>query len=157
MREQLFFNMPVVDTKETKKAIEEVLGNYREYLNTLPSSLTPKVTTMFSEVPPTFTNEFHSSTEDIAIERIELEQQRKEFMDWIHQAVNMLKPDERFIIYKSYMKEEMESDLNIWLELGVGKTKYYKLKGSALLRLAFNLKVEVYKRKVKREEGVKNV
>ncbi|MDG0962153.1 ArpU family phage packaging/lysis transcriptional regulator, partial [Bacillus paranthracis] len=99
----------------------------------------------------------HSSTEDIAIERIELEQQRKEYMDWVHQAVNTLKPDERYIIFKSYMEEEIESDLNIWLELGVGKTKYYKLKGSALLRLAFNLKVEVYKKKAKRKEEVKNV
>ncbi|EJR67746.1 ArpU family phage packaging/lysis transcriptional regulator [Bacillus cereus] len=157
MREQLFFNMPVVDTKKTKKAVEEVLESYREYLNTLPSNLMPKVTTMFLEVPPTFTNQFHSSTEDIAIERIELEQQRKEYMDWVHQAVNTLKPDERYIIFKSYMEEEIESDLNIWLELGVGKTKYYKLKGSALLRLAFNLKVEVYKKKAKRKEGVKNV
>ena len=76
MREQLFFNMPVVDTKKTKKAVEEVLENYREYLNTLPSNLMPKVTTMFSEVPPTFTNQFHSSTEDIAIERIEVIQTR---------------------------------------------------------------------------------
>ncbi|MGM2755166.1 ArpU family phage packaging/lysis transcriptional regulator, partial [Bacillus cereus group sp. Bce019] len=88
------------DTKKTKKAVEEVLENYREYLNTLPSNLMPKVTTMFSEVPPTFTNQFHSSTEDIAIERIELEQQRKEYMDWVHQAVNTLKPDERYIIFK---------------------------------------------------------
>ncbi|MRB55880.1 ArpU family transcriptional regulator, partial [Bacillus thuringiensis] len=80
-------------------AVEKVLGSYREYLNTLPSNLMPKVTTMFSEVPPTFTNQFHSSTEDIAIERIELEQQRKEYMDWVHQAVNTLKPDERYIIF----------------------------------------------------------
>ncbi|WJE51172.1 ArpU family phage packaging/lysis transcriptional regulator [Bacillus cereus] len=152
MREQLFFNMPVVDTKETKKAVEEVLGNYREYLKTLPSDIMPKVTTSFSLIPPSFTNEFHSSTEDIAIERMELEKQRKEYMDWVHDAVNTLKGDERFIVVKSYMEEEQESDLNIWLELGVGKTKYYKIKGSALLRLAFNLKVEVYKKKAKRKD-----
>ncbi|KFN03301.1 phage transcriptional regulator, ArpU family protein [Bacillus clarus] len=66
----------------------------------------------------------------------------------MHDAVNTLKGDERFIVVKSYMEEEPESDLDIWLELGEGKTKYYKIKGSALLRLALNLKIEVlYMRK----------
>ncbi|CAM4399940.1 ArpU family transcriptional regulator [Bacillus manliponensis] len=152
MKKQLFFNMPVVDSKETKKAVEEVLENYRECLSTLPNDIMPKVTTSFSEVPPTFTNEFNSSTENVALERIELEQERDEYMNWVINGVNNLKPDERFIIFKGYMEEEPETDLNIWLELGVGKTKFYKLKGSALLRLAFNLKVEVYKKATKQKE-----
>ncbi|MGR5977232.1 ArpU family phage packaging/lysis transcriptional regulator [Bacillus paranthracis] len=79
---------------------------------------------MFSEVPPTFTNQFHSSTEDIAIERIELEQQRKRIhglgTSSCEYVKNLMK---RYIIFKSYMEEEIESDLNIWLELGVGKDK----------------------------------
>lgn len=152
MKKQLSFKMPVVDGNRTKKAVEEVFEVYRQYLATMPSDISPKITPSYCIIPPSCTNAFHSSTEEIAIERIEYEQERNEFMNWVYEGVNRLKDDERQIIVERFMGEVPGYDPDIWLELGVGKTKYYKLKGQALLRLAFNLKIEVYKKNYRSAE-----
>lgn len=153
MNKQLSFKMPVVDEKETKKAVEEVFEEYRRYLATMSLDLLPKVTPSYSIVPPCVTNEFNSSTENVAIERIEYERTREKFMRWIHRAVNRLPNTERKIVIMFYMNEEMGYDPDIREEIGIGKTKYYQLKGKAILRLAFSLKKEVFKHDTECVEG----
>ncbi|MBL1704030.1 ArpU family transcriptional regulator, partial [Klebsiella pneumoniae] len=74
MNKQLSFKMPIVDGKRTKQEIEKVFNEYRTYLATMPCDMLPKVTPSYSIVPPSTTNAFNSSTENIAIERIEYEQ-----------------------------------------------------------------------------------
>ncbi len=138
--------LPSVNSKATKKEVEKIFYEYRRFLITLPADFLPKITPTYSQLPPSISNKFHSTTEDSAIERIEFEMERDKFMNWIHRAVNSLKPDERFIIIKSFMQEHVGYDPDIWLELGIGKTRYYEIKGKAILRLAFNLQIEVYKK-----------
>jgi ArpU family phage transcriptional regulator len=139
--------LPKINEKETKKALERALYKYRDYLITLPLFLMPKVTPSYSIIPPTTTNGFHSSTEDAALERIEYEHERNAYLSEIHEAVNTLKDDERQIIIKKYLlHNEIGYDREIMMDLGVGKTKYYQIKGEATLRLAFALKIEVYKK-----------
>ncbi|MGQ0516698.1 ArpU family phage packaging/lysis transcriptional regulator, partial [Bacillus sp. D-CC] len=77
---------------------------------------------------------------------------KNESMSWIYDGVNRLKDDERRIILERFMGDLPGYDPDIWLNLGVGKTKYYKLKGQALLRLAFILKIEVYKKNHRQAE-----
>jgi ArpU family phage transcriptional regulator len=139
-------NVPKINEKATKKAVEEALDEYRDYLITLPSNLMPKVTASYSIIPPSFTNEFHSSTENAALERIQFLEERNAYFKWINEAVDTLKEDERLIIYNRYMKQDVGYDPDIWAELGIGRTKYYIVKGQALLRLGFALQIEVYKR-----------
>jgi ArpU family phage transcriptional regulator len=138
--------LPKIHEKLTKKAVEEALEEYREFLVTLPTHMMPKVTPSYSIIPPSFTNEFHSSTESAALDRIEYMQARNEYLSWIQEAANTLKENERFIILKKYMNQELGYDPDIWTELGVGRTKYYEIKGQALLRLGFALQIEVYRR-----------
>lgn len=133
-----------IDEKRTKKAIEKLLIKYREYLLTLPYQYMPKITASYSLVPPSNTNEFNSQTEDVAIERVAYELARNSFMNKIHEALEMLKVEEKKIIVESYLLEETIPDVEIWTDLNIGKTKFYKNKWQALLRLAFVLKVEVY-------------
>lgn len=138
-------SMPKVNTKATKKEVEKVLYKYRDYLITLPMYLMPKVTASFSITPPTSTNAFHSSTENAAIERIEYERERDRFLTEMHDAVNSLKDIERNIIIKKYMLNgDIGYDREIMMDLGLGKTRYSEIKGEAILRLAFALKIEVY-------------
>ena len=140
-------DMPVVDEKRTKREVEKAIAEYRDYLITLPVFLMPKVTPSYSLVPPSNTNAFHSSTEDAALERIEFEQERDACLKTMHEAVNSLKEIEKTIMVKKYLLHDQHGyDLEIWTELGLGKTKYYAIKGEAMLRLAFALKVEVYKK-----------
>lgn len=137
-------DMPVVGEKKTKREVEKAISEYRDFLITLPIFLMPKVTPSYSLVPPSNTNAFHSSTE---LERIEFEQNRADCLNKMHDAVNSLKDIEKMIIVKKYLLHEQHGyDLLIWTELGLGKTKYYAIKGEAMLRLAFALKIEVYKK-----------
>ncbi|OYD58304.1 ArpU family transcriptional regulator [Fictibacillus aquaticus] len=136
--------MPKVNTKATRKAVEQALETYRDYLVTLPVTSMPTITTSYSIIPPTNTNTFSSKTEDAAIERADYEMARNQYMEQIHQAVNSLKHDERYIIFHKYMQDIKGYDPDIWLELGISKTKYYELTFKAMLRLAFSLKIEVY-------------
>ncbi|MFJ8268514.1 ArpU family phage packaging/lysis transcriptional regulator [Peribacillus asahii] len=142
-----YTDLPKINEKETKKELEKKLFKYRDYLISLPTYLMPKITPSYSITPPTNTNAFHSSTEDSAIERIEYERIRDEYLQEIHKAVNTLKDQERHIIIERYLKhDELGYDREIWMNMGVGKTKYYQIKGEAMLRLAFALKVEVYQK-----------
>ncbi|AXY07431.1 ArpU family transcriptional regulator [Bacillus thuringiensis LM1212] len=154
MNKQLSFKMPVLDEEETKNEVEKVFEEYRMYLSQMPSDILPKVTASYSIVPPSVTNEFNSSTENIAIERLQYEVARDKFMNWVHRAVNRLPKRERQIIYMYYMDEEKGYgyDLDIMDEVKLGRTTYYKVKGKALLRLAFSLRKEVYKQKAQTEE-----
>ncbi|GGE64446.1 ArpU family phage packaging/lysis transcriptional regulator [Priestia taiwanensis] len=146
MNNSFFLQELEVDLKATKKNVEKILEKYRMYLGTIPNDIQPKMTPSYSILPPVKTNEFYSSTESIAIERIEYEQERDTFMQVIYEAVNNLKQDERFIIIKRYMEADMGYDPDIYAELGVGKTKYYAMKRQAMSRLAFMLKIEMYKK-----------
>lgn len=138
--------VPKINEKLTKRAVEKALDKYRTYLITLPNYLMPKITPSYSIIPPSFTNEFHSTTEDAAIERIQFTQERNDYLSWVQEAVNTLKENERYIILQKYMDDELGYDPDIWTELGIGRSKYYQVKGQALLRLAFALQIEVYKR-----------
>jgi len=142
-----FNKMPKIDEKASKKAVEKALYEYRDLLITLPMYLMPKITPSYSITPPTNTNAFHSSTEEAALERIEFENMRNEYLNKIHEAVNNLKEKERAIIIMKYLQHDVGYDPDIWAEIGVGSTRYYEIKGEAMLRLAFILKVEVYKKK----------
>ncbi|MGM2417485.1 ArpU family phage packaging/lysis transcriptional regulator [Bacillus cereus group sp. BceL062] len=152
MNKQLSFKMPVLDEEETKNEVEKVFEEYRMYLSQMPSDILPKVTASYSIVPPSVTNEFNSSTENIAIERVQYEMARDKFMNWVHRAVNRLPKRERQIIHMYYMEEEKGYDPDIMDEVRLGRTTYYKVKGKALLRLAFSLRKEVFKQKAQAEE-----
>ncbi|MED3387815.1 ArpU family phage packaging/lysis transcriptional regulator [Bacillus thuringiensis] len=152
MNKQFTFKMPVLDEEETKNEVEKVFEEYRMYLSQMPSDILPKVTASYSIVPPSVTNEFNSSTENIAIERLQYEMARDKFMNWVHRAVNRLPKRERQIIHMYYMEEEKGYDPDIMDEVRLGRTTYYKVKGKALLRLAFSLRKEVFKQKAQNEE-----
>lgn len=152
VNKQLSFKMPVLDEEETKNEVEKVFEEYRMYLSQMPSDILPKVTASYSIVPPSVTNEFNSSTENIAIERLQYEMARDKFMNWVHRAVNRLPKRERQIIHMYYMEEEKGYDPDIMDEVRLGRTTYYKVKGKALLRLAFSLRKEVFKQKAQTEE-----
>lgn len=142
-----FDEMPHINEKATKKAVERALYRYRDFLISLPIYLMPNITPSYSLTPPSNTNAFHSSTESAALERIEYEEMRNQYLSEIHNAVNTLKEQERQILIKKYLlHDELGYDQDIWAEIGVGRTKYYQMKGEAMLRLAFALKIEVYQK-----------
>jgi ArpU family phage transcriptional regulator len=152
MEKQLEFMLPEIDRDATKKAVEAALERYRLFLLTLRLDQLPRVTQQYSlDVPPSNTNKFHSSTEEMAIRNADYERERSEYIKRITLAVNRLSYWERAIIIRRYMTEDDVYDYEIYNDLGMSERKYYRIKSRAFYKLAFALKIEVYK---KEESGV---
>ncbi|MGD6967127.1 ArpU family phage packaging/lysis transcriptional regulator [Rossellomorea vietnamensis] len=144
MVKQLFM-LPEIDREKTKAAVESALEKYRFYLLTVPEDKLPKVTASYSLIPPTFSNEFHSSTEQAVMNRIELEIAKRKHIEWVLRGVNRLSKMEREIIFKRYLEDEEIFDYEIYNEIGMSERRYYRLKARIFYKLAFILKIEIYK------------
>jgi ArpU family phage transcriptional regulator len=136
-----------IDRKATKKAVEAALEKYRLFLLTLRLDQLPRVTQQYSlDVPTSNTNKFHSSTEEIAIHNVDYERERSEYIKRIVTAVNRLEKWERAIIIRRYMTEDEDVfDYEVYNDLNMSERKYYRIKSRAFYKLAFALKIEVYK------------
>ncbi len=145
MIDQLTLNIPQIDEEATKLKAEKLLDQYRLYLLQVPDDFLPKVTPTYSIVPPSITNEFHSSTEEAALKRLDWEIQRDKFLKRIQRAVNRLSQRERQIIVMLYMQPEEMYDYEVYAEMDLSQRSYYRVKAKALYRLAFALREEVYK------------
>jgi ArpU family phage transcriptional regulator len=139
------FMLPEIDREKTKAAVESAFEKYRFYLLIVPEDKLPKVTVTYSIVPPSFSNEFYSSTEQAAIKRIELEMERENYIKWLVRGINRLNKLEREIIFKRYLEDEEVFDYEIYNEIGMSERRYYRLKARIFYKLAFILKIEIYK------------
>jgi ArpU family phage transcriptional regulator len=145
---QLHFILPEIDREKTKDEVEKVLDKYRMYLLSIPEEKVPKITANYSLVPPAFSNEFHSPTENAVIEKMDLERAREKHIEWVRKGVNRLKFKEREIIVKRYLEDEEIYDYELYNQLGMSERKYYRIKARAFYSLAFALKIEVYEQVV---------
>jgi ArpU family phage transcriptional regulator len=142
---QLTFKLPEIDREKTREAVEAALEKYRFYLLSVPDEKLPKVTATYSLVPSSFTNGFHSSTEEAAVANVDFERVRESYIQSIIRGVNRLSKVEREIIYKRYLETEETFDYEIYNEMGFSERRFYRLKARIFYKLAFILKIEVYK------------
>lgn len=134
-----------VDGEKTKEAVEAALEKYRIYMLTVPDEYLPRVTQTYSLVPPSKTNAFHSSTESAAIRKVDFERERDEYMNRIVRAVNRLTKLQRELIVRRYMSIEEPRDYDVYNEMCISESKYYRERERAFYKLAFALRIEVYK------------
>jgi ArpU family phage transcriptional regulator len=130
-----------IDRKATKKAVEAALEKYRMFLFTLSLDQLPRVTQQYSLVPPSNTNKFHSSTEEMAIRNADYERERDEYVKRVTAAINRLSKWERAIIIRRYISEDDMYDYEIYNDLGMSERKYYRIKSRAFYKLAFALRI----------------
>lgn len=141
---QLAF-LPEIDPDETKRNVESLLETNQMYLLMDPTDVQPKITSSFQLTPPSNTNAFHSTTEDTATKRIELEMKKKNLNKKVLNAVNRLNYEERSVIIKRYYGQDDVFDYEVYNELGFSERKYYRIKSRAFYKIAFYLRLEVYK------------
>lgn len=144
---QLTFKLPEIDRTETKAAVESVLEKYQMYLLMDPEEFEPKITSSFKLVATAPSNQFHSSTEETAIKKVDMENKRRNFIKKIQRAVNRLAYQERSIIINRYLSNDEVFDYEVYNELGYSERKYYRIKSRAFYKLAFILRIEVYNEK----------
>ncbi|KIH70037.1 ArpU family phage packaging/lysis transcriptional regulator [Salinicoccus roseus] len=137
-----------LDVTATRNAVHDFIEEYHQLLHLSPLREEPSITQSFSFIPPT-TNRSLNNVEQAAsrnIKREKLLEKREEVMNLMHEAVECLKPNERYIIVYKYLQEEKMMDVELYTELGISRTKYYGLKNDAIVRLAFFLGLEVYRK-----------
>ncbi|WP_308418964.1 ArpU family phage packaging/lysis transcriptional regulator [Virgibacillus oceani] len=139
------FKLPEIDRDATRAAVESALETYQMYLLMDLEELQPKITSSFNLVPVVPNNQFHSTTEDIAIKKMDQEKKRKEYVKKIQKAVNRLGYQERSIIINRYLKNDDVYDYEVYNDLGFSERKYYRIKARAFYKLAFILRIEIYK------------
>jgi len=124
--------------------VECALEKYRIMLLTQQLNQLPRVTQSFTLIPPSNTNQFHSTTESTAIANASYEKERADYIRKITFAVNRLGYKERSIIIKRYMTEEEVYDYEVYNELNMSERTYHRYKSKAFYKLAFALGLEVY-------------
>ncbi|WP_370456090.1 ArpU family transcriptional regulator [Sporosarcina sp. ANT_H38] len=144
---QMQFILPEIDRKETRESVESLLGKYRMYLLQTSLDRLPSITAAYTLVLNTGGLP-GSSTESSAIANVDYESERKRFIEWIAGAVNRLPRDERSIIVQRYLQDDEMFDYQTYGELNMSERNYFRLKSRAFYKLAFALKVEVYKEEV---------
>lgn len=136
-----------LDFEATRDAARKHIKEYQQLLHLSPVREEPSVTQTFSFIPPT-TNRSLNNIEHAAsknIKRQELMSKRDQVMDQMHEAVECMKPHERYIIVHKFLQEECLADVDLYTDLNISRTKYYELKNDAVVRLAFYLGIEIYK------------
>lgn len=142
----LLLEIKNLDFIKTRKNVYKLFNKYNRLLCLMPVRSYPSVTQSFSLEPPTTVKDLNKIELSVSknIEREQMMLERQQLMDNLHNAIDNLKPDEKYIIVNKYLQEERGIDIDIYTELGIGKTKYYEIKNDAIIRLAFYLEMEEY-------------
>lgn len=143
MSEQLDLNIKEIDKNKTIKKSLQALGKYRMLMLAVDDEYLPKVTATYSLTPPSNTNMFHSSTEDI-IEFVDREQERDTYMKLLWKGINRMPVESRELIVNKYMGRDKLYDFEVYNQMGISKPKFDRKKQEALINLALSLKIAVY-------------
>ncbi|MEY8559578.1 ArpU family phage packaging/lysis transcriptional regulator [Jeotgalicoccus halotolerans] len=140
----LSLDIPEIDFDKTRSNVIKYIDEYNYLAAIVPMRSEPQITQAFSFIPPA-TNRTLNTVEQSAsknIKRQQLFEKRKRLMDAMHEAVDTLPPDEKYIIVKNYLNNEKTID--IYNDLYISKTKFHEIKNRAIVHLAFALGIEVY-------------
>lgn len=139
--------IPDIDKKKTITAAKEALEKYQLYILREPEIREPQVIPAWANlgIPHPNTNAFHSSTEDCAISNVDRETEMHRHVLSVRRAVSKLNFEEQRLIILRYLKQENMTDVAAYLELGMSERNYYRLRNKAFYKIAFALRIEVYR------------
>ncbi len=138
-----------IDGKETQKAIEKVLRQYRTYQLTTPEELLPTITPRYTMEMPSFGGGVQSKVESAAIKNVEHYKQAEKFFARFNHGFFKLTKKERQLIIMVFLEEIPKFNYEISDELCISERTFYRMKAQALYKLALALRVEVYEDEVK--------
>lgn len=108
--------------------------------------LVPKITATFKLPASAPTNEFNSSPEEVAIEKIDQEEKRRKYIRRIKNAVDHLFYQEGQVIIKRYLNEDDIYDYEVYNEFYYSERKYNCIKTRAFYKTVLILRIEIYKK-----------
>lgn len=140
----LNLDMKELDVKVSVKKALRALNKYRMYMLSVDDEYLPKVTPTYSLTPPSNTNQFHSSTENV-IEFVDREREKEQYMTLIWKGVNRLSAESRKLIIEKYMGRDELYDFEVYNRMGISKPNFDRRKREALKGLACSLGIAVYR------------
>lgn len=138
------FQLPEIDRKATKEAVEAAFETYRvyKYLEESETKITAKYPDTDAEMIRGYGGN-HSSVESAVMSS----EYRENVIERVERAVRRLPKAERDIMSRLFMRDEPEFDPDVMLALGLYREKYYRLKSSAFYKVALALKIAIAKTK----------
>lgn len=133
-----------IDGKATQKAVEAVLRQYRTYMLTAPEDMMPAVTAKYTLEKPYYSNVKQSGVEKAAVKGADFMQEYIKFFSWFNRGLCKLTQIERQLISLAYLDVEPMYNYEIYTELRMSESKFYRIRSQALYKLALGLRVEVY-------------
>lgn len=142
---QMQLDFPFTINKDaTRQAVESRLETARIYAQVGVLRREVRTTTSWEPREHGNTNAINKATEDVATHNVDAERRMQEIHDQVMRAVSRLGRTERQIIEARYLDDEGIYDYQVMMDLNLREGRYYKIKSSALYKLAFALRLEVY-------------
>jgi len=136
--------LPEINREATKKRVEEALETVRVYKEIGIVRRESRYTPSYNERFHKGTNSINKPVEDIAIANVMREQELEQLSERVDRAVTRLCKKEREIVIQRYLTDEDTLDYNVCLDLHHSERTYRRIKGRAMYKLAFMLRLEVY-------------
>lgn len=118
---QTSLDIPLIDEEKTRFKMEKMMEKYKILRLQTPEDFLPKITTTYTITPPSFSNQFHSITEEAALKKMDWDIERDQFMKRIQRAINRFTQKERRILVMLYMQDEEMYDYEIYAEMGLSQ------------------------------------
>lgn len=133
-----------IDSVATQQEVEQKLRQYRTYLLTVPESKIPSITASYTLEMPNYSTVKKSAVEGFAIQNVDAERERQRFFTWIARGMRKLNGIERKLIVLIYLNSEPMRNYEIYAELGMSESTFYRHRNKALYKLALSLGIEKY-------------
>jgi ArpU family phage transcriptional regulator len=147
---QLSFELPELDQKKTKEAVEDALRTYRMFKYLTFEEHEASLTGSYEERLHGPTNETSDQTAQVALSNASEQEHRKNYCSRIERSVKRMPPLERRLIEERYMMEDAEyiTDYNVYcfkFQPPISATTYSNIRWRAFYKLALNLNIAVKK------------
>lgn len=133
-----------IDNVGTQKEVEQKLRQYRTYILTVPENKVPSITANYTLEMPNYSTIKKSAVEAMAINNVDAEAERQKFFSWIAKGMRKLNSIERKLIVLKYLQMEPMYNYEIYAELQMSESKFYRYRAKALYKLALALGIEKY-------------
>lgn len=144
------FELPELDRKKTKQAVEDALEKYRIFKYVAFKEREANITAVYSDMPRGNTNVTSDQTAEIAVFNVDTQAARKSYCERIERAVRLLPRMERFLIEERYLSDDAEylTDYNVYsfkFQPPISERTYSKIRWKAFYKFALAMDIAVEK------------
>lgn len=142
--------LPELDKKKTKEAVEEALRIYRIYKYLTFEEREPTITAKYELSAGGRRNQISDQTAAVAVYNVDEQEKCRQYCERIERAVSRLPKLERFLIEERYMCQEADyiTDYHVYsfrFDPPISQPTYARIRWRAFYKLALDLNIGVPK------------